>query len=1327
MSNTVPCSLVPVQVSSLSDVVAIAAGWEHSLAVKSDGTVWTWGLNDSGQLGRTTTTTCTWGSNTHACSQTATQIGSFSDVIAVAGGGTHSLAVKKNGTAWSWGENESGQLGATSSGTCGSPSTYACNLTPLTVGSLTDLAAVAAGGSFGLGLKNDGTVWAWGENDDGELGGGTTDSNVHTTPSQVGTVTGINTIAAGSQHGHASTGLVAQPAPVGTEHNPPYIHQGVSRLGVNTLTGSFSTSALAAGASAGLGPDPVLTYTYNSNDPRVSPLGPGWTHNYAAHIASAGSGQGAAVLVGPQGRSDRYVPSGVASGVVSFTPPDGVSTELQRNADGTYTATFLDQTTWEFDTIGRLTDVTDRYGNQSSLTYDSTTGRLTSVSDPAGRGSLSFSYDSTSGRLTSVSDWMTPSARTVQFAYTTSTGPKRLSTVTDRAGGVTTYCYQSEACDGGSGGSSHRIARITDANNKELLRQTFDSQGRVATQKDGKGILSGGQQTSFSYPSSQDGTTPTVVTEPTTSKESSWNSKLEDTYTADRGFLSKRVDKPSSTESPTTDITYDSRGFLSSIEDPKDHASTLCFDIGYNGQAISGSRGNLTRVISHAPASGVAPLVTLHQYDTHDNLTQTVPPRGVANGTTVTCSTDLSGSVDTAYATDFEYDTSSSSKLEKVTRRFTDPDDGAKTAITKYEYDSTYSGLVSKVIAPRGNNGSNPDYEYATEFTYFGSTSGCKKGLLETVKTPKRDGQSAKDTTTYDYDCGARRTKMTDPLVHDSDYTYDAEGRLLTSVTPGVTIQGESGTHRLTTTYRYDAAGNQTVRISPSNTSSGQVTKFTYDERELLLQVREFPGTWTDPDASDPTGTEITEYTYDHLGYRARVTRAKGVTGQESAVDYAYDGLGRVRTETQYPSWPTTTPTLVTAFTYELNGNRATLTDPLNQVTTFSYDNVDRLTGIAYTNRDTSETTATTNVSFAYDRHSNRTSMTDATGTTSYVLDELDRLTSVSWPGSPTKTVDYRYDLDCNRRKVVYPDSTAVTYAFDKGGRMSSLTDWGSRTVGYEYHADSRLKKVTNWTSNGTTTDYTYDDARRLTEILHKQGSTTLAKHGFGLDRQGDRTRFDEDLPTASSGFGFGATGPDVLAGSAARSAESSELVAAALEPAALPDDIEGSVTMAQAAQPQTPRTELPFTDDQSNPGRGSLFRAEPAKGAYRLELFEKAKPAASVRLEHVFSGALLRFELPGTAAERKAQGAKASARVGDATVEWTAFADGLKENIVLDTRPNQDEVRFNVEMQRLSPVADGKGGYVLYDSYSHPRFHVLAPTVHDAAGKQGHVDRKSV
>ena len=96
----------------------------------------------------------------------------------------------------------------------------------------------------------------------------------------------------------------------------------------------------------------------------------------------------------------------------------------------------------------------------------------------------------------------------------------------------------------------------------------------------------------------------------------------------------------------------------------------------------------------------------------------------------------------------------------------------------------------------------------------------------------------------------------------------------------------------------------------------------------------------------------------------------------------------------------------------------------------------------------------------------------------------------------------------------------------------------------------------------------------------------------------------------------------------------------------------------------------------------------------------------------------MISFELEGIAADRKALGAKASARVGDATVEWTSYADGLKEDIVLDSRPAKDEVRFKVEMQRLSPVRDRQGGYVLYDSYSHPRFHVLAPTVQDAKGR---------
>ncbi len=74
---------------------------------------------------------------------------------------------------------------------------------------------------------------------------------------------------------------------------------------------------------------------------------------------------------------------------------------------------------------------------------------------------------------------------------------------------------------------------------------------------------------------------------------------------------------------------------------------------------------------------------------------------------------------------------------------------------------------------------------------------------------------------------------------------------------------------------------------------------------------------------------------------------------------------------------------------------------------------------------------------YEYDANGNRASKTDGTGTTSYARDEQNRLTSVTTPGPVT--VGYRYDLDGNRRRLIYPDATAVDYTFDKADRMASL------------------------------------------------------------------------------------------------------------------------------------------------------------------------------------------------------------------------------------------------------------------------------------------------
>ncbi len=169
----------PVQVSDLDNVIAVAAGTDHSLALKSDGTVWVWGGNDMGQLGD--------GTNTYKSNPVHNK--NLEGIIAIAAEYGHSFALKSDGTVWTWGNNTNGQLG---------DGTYTSRNTPVQVKNLSDVTAIAAGNGHGLALKSDGTVWAWGWNIYGQLGDGTTTDE--TTPVQVNSLDNITAIAAGTWH-----------------------------------------------------------------------------------------------------------------------------------------------------------------------------------------------------------------------------------------------------------------------------------------------------------------------------------------------------------------------------------------------------------------------------------------------------------------------------------------------------------------------------------------------------------------------------------------------------------------------------------------------------------------------------------------------------------------------------------------------------------------------------------------------------------------------------------------------------------------------------------------------------------------------------------------------------------------------------------------------------------------------------------------------------------------------------------------------------------------------------------------------------------------------
>ena len=156
-------SAVPVQVVGLAGVTAIAAGGHHSVALNGDGTIWTWGFNSSGQLG----------DNSIADSSFPVQVQGLTGMMAVSAGLRHSLALKNDGTVWAWGYNSNGQLG---NNTTGGGTASADSLIPVQVQGLTGITAVAAGanGLFSLALKSDGTVWAWGLNASGQLGNNST-------------------------------------------------------------------------------------------------------------------------------------------------------------------------------------------------------------------------------------------------------------------------------------------------------------------------------------------------------------------------------------------------------------------------------------------------------------------------------------------------------------------------------------------------------------------------------------------------------------------------------------------------------------------------------------------------------------------------------------------------------------------------------------------------------------------------------------------------------------------------------------------------------------------------------------------------------------------------------------------------------------------------------------------------------------------------------------------------------------------------------------------------------------------------------------------------
>lgn len=164
-------------VQAQNDWSTISAGNSHSAVIKSDGTLWIWGSNGSGQLGNGTTVS----------SSAPVQVGTDNTWVGVVAYNSATVALKANGTLWSWGSSYHGNTAAKTT-----------ELNPVQVGTDTNWAFCEAEESSIYAIKTNGTLWSWGDDNSGKLGRGT--STTMMLPGQVGTDTNWATVEAGLRH-----------------------------------------------------------------------------------------------------------------------------------------------------------------------------------------------------------------------------------------------------------------------------------------------------------------------------------------------------------------------------------------------------------------------------------------------------------------------------------------------------------------------------------------------------------------------------------------------------------------------------------------------------------------------------------------------------------------------------------------------------------------------------------------------------------------------------------------------------------------------------------------------------------------------------------------------------------------------------------------------------------------------------------------------------------------------------------------------------------------------------------------------------------------------
>jgi len=905
-------------------------------------------------------------------------------------------------------------------------------------------------------------------------------------------------------------------------------------------------------------PDVTASLTYDSGNSTYTFI----THPYESYTFNS-SGQ----LTGESG------PGGAAVSITYNAPSPG-SGSCPSTASSCTTITSASGRTLALalNSTGEVTKVVDPLGR--SWTYAYSSNNLVSVTDPKTQVT-SYTYDGSNSNASLKHDLLTitkpngqsggPDAGDKVVNSYDSTG--RVTSQTDAAGNETTIDYSH--LDSGSG-SGWVIATDPDGNETKTTYQN----GVIVDSEAGYGLSSPStteldpdpstlldtsivdpdeKSTEFAYNGSGDTTSNTNQLNQTATY--TYNSFDEQTCAATAMAASPCSSltppdpiSPGGTIAPATSAPpayvtfseYDTNGNLvwtttGDYNPGDDSASQIRTTYNlYNDESVTldGNNDSCTNTApsSSLPCATIDPngVVTQLGYDSAGDLTSSSTPDGNSGGevaettygydgdgerTTVTTPNgNLAGAIAANFTTTTAYD--DDGEVMSVTVGYTG--DGYTARETSYGYDG--DGNRTSVTDPRDKTTTytfNADDEQTLVTDPDSqSTLTCYDGDGHIAETVPAAGVAA-DSLTVASCPTSYPSGYGDRLAGDATTdTYNYQGLKTTETTPAPA--GLSGDE--TTTYAYDATGRVTsISAPPTSTDAdapNQVTEYTYDDAGELLTATSGYGT---------SAASTTSYCYDPEGDKTAVvapdgntsgvpicsTSAPYETSSDYQTGYSYDSLGELVSKTRpATTWASSGQT--TSYTYDPAGNVLTGEDANGVTTTSTYTPLNQLASISYSD-------STPSVTYTYDANGNRVGVTDGTGTSSYVYDPFNELTS--YENGASNTVYYSYDADGNTTGITYPlgspswaSTQTVSYGYDAADELSSISDFDGNTIDVGNTADG-LPNSLSLGSTGDTIGTSYDAADAPEQITLSNGSSTLLEF-FYSDEPSGAIASETDTPT---------------------------------------------------------------------------------------------------------------------------------------------------------------------------------------------------------------------